>query len=190
MNPQQGNAQMTKWGPGATAGPRLEAPGFPPGYLMVQQQVFLTGAPAGYPMGTLPQAGLIMEAQFGFGQMAQTTGYSAQFAQQPLFESPALPQHQQQQPATDRGPSSRHVVASASAADGEKALPTPTQPATAAVPSKWAVPDNVVRKKAFQFSLLDRQRQGFLASAEMQAVLKRTDLPAPALAAIWCAHRE
>ena len=124
MNPQQVNAHMAKWGSGPTAEPRLGAPGFPPGYLIVQQQGFPMGAPAGYAMGTLPQAGFRMGAQFGIGQMAQTTGYSAQFAQQPLFQRPALPQHQQQQPATDRGPSPRprHVMASATAADGEKVL--------------------------------------------------------------------
>ena len=177
MNPQQAYAQMAQWGAGTMAGPRLGAPGFPPGYPMGQQQGFPMGAPAGYgyPMGAQPQAGFGMGAQFGVGgPSSQPAAYTAPFAQQPVIQKPAFPQ--QQLPATVRGP----VPVAAPAAVAA--------PVSAAAPGKWAVPDNVVRKESYQFSLLDRQRQGFLARGEMQAVLTRTNLPAPALASIWCAH--
>ena len=142
MNPQQAYAQMAQWGAGAMAGPRLGAPGFPPGYSMGQQQAFPMGASAGYgySMGAQPQAGFGMGAQFGFGNpSAQPATYPAPFAQQPLLQTPAFPQQQQQLPSTVRGPAPAAAPAAVAA------------PVLAAAPGKWAVPDNVVRKESYQF---------------------------------------
>lgn len=213
MNSQPGYPQMGQWGPGQMSGPMVGAPGFPAGYQMNQQPGFsMGGAPAGYgfPAG-MPQAGLGMGAQFGMAQTTQMAQYPAPYAQtqQPLQAAQQMAmfgqgQAFQQQLATGRfpapvaapanmaqaGPASMAPAGPASMAPVGPASIAPAGPASMAIaaPGKWAVPDNIVRKESYQFSLLDRQRQGFLTRSEMQGLLARTNLPATALAAIWCAQ--